>query len=453
MKIEARKNIAKRFLQTLLWIDDEIVMDEKNEKFQSFFKPASEAISKEGMICQLFRFTNTNGHDDPYGEEGNSEIETIKRLITKADIVIVDWHLGAEDPRNAISIIDTILASQGTRFCVVLSQEPKIEEEFNRQYKDKIKIRQGDLCLTNEDGSKFFMLFKKDAFEKDQHKKLLPNIISLIAATYKDYIHWVAIEIMANVKDQIPTLLSQLPKETDNALMAERLINEPNNELSTTLDFAISAIGDDLYDIVTEMNLDLVKTCSDQFEKDEAYHRLKLKSSSILAKKCSELAQLAKDKMSDFSEFCPGYGNLTRLFEQKSLDQSLSKRVYQGAVYQMAGETRYMYICISQPCDCNTKDSVLLLKGSPDKKFTRTAPGKTYVTFNNATYVILPDPASCCVYPVADSKASRSGLEGLNYVGGLRASVAMRIADRFFSHQTRVGVNQPRIIRDIRQNS
>jgi hypothetical protein len=204
---------------------------------------------------------------------------------------------------------------------------------------------------------------------------------------------------------------------------------------------------------VTEMPLQSVLTCAQQIDADENFLNFKKYFAEEATKETSDLAQLIRSKSEKLEPLCPSYRNLTKLFEQKSLAQSILQKVYQGAVYQTAGSTKKIYICISQACDCSHKEVVLLLEGKVDPKFEKTAPGRTNVSFGERNYAVIPNAESCFTGKVLEPKASRCGIEGLEYVGGLRASVVMRIADRFFSHQTRVGVNQPAIIRELRQNS
>jgi Response receiver domain len=366
MKIEKRQQIAKRFLQTVLWIDDDINMgDDQDGHFQKFFKPASMTISKEGMICQLFGFTSSKGEEDPYGSEGISELEIINGILPRADIVIVDWFLGTNDPSNSTKIINEILLCKGTRFCVILSKEATLEVDFVRMYADRLENKGSYLC--NKVGNKFFILLSKKDFQDGKMPALIPTIISTIADTYQDYLHWLAIEIMANVKDEIPTLLENLPKDTDRAFMADCVLDD----LKTSLDFAASAIGEDIYDVVTEMRLDTLLTCSKQFEADAIFTTLK---NELLSKATEEWNILPdKDKLKNPIEEAlknqqvkhnvikalqlnKNYNCLTELLEQRSLDHHISPRVFQGAVYRDPNETDKILVCVSQACDCNTKD-------------------------------------------------------------------------------------------------
>jgi hypothetical protein len=449
MKIEKRKNITSRFIQAVLWIDDEIIASETRtgEKFREFFQPACEEFARQGFLCHLKGFLPTLGAVDNYVD--SEDLMTCKKLIQRADIVIIDWHLGADTPENAVELVKTIAGSKGTKFCVVLSKATNLENEFGQALPDMV-TRNGKF-LTNDDGSKFFLLLNKQEFETNLEscKELISNIVEAISTSYQDYLHWLAIEIMANVKEGIPTLLANLPKSTDKALMADTVLNE----LQTTLEFAVSSIGDDLYDIVTEMPLETVATCAAQFEADAAFTELKLNLEDEAKKKHPELAGMVREKFQKFLDLCPSYQNLTKLFEQKSLDKAITQRVYQGAVYKPIGNSKKIWICISQACDCNHKTEVLMVQAKRDDKFGITASGKTFVTFNGQNYVVLPNAACCVSHKVTVANGSRSGIAELEYVGGLRSSVAMRIADRFFSHQTRIGVNQPSIIRELRGHS
>lgn len=460
MKLEKRKEIAKRFLQTVLWVDDEITMDVNTEgQFKEFFWPASNAISREGMLCQLCPFTPSNGAGDPYAD--STEIDTIKELVRRADVTIVDWHLGTDNPANAVQIVNEILSGSGTRFCVLLSQALNLEDEFTKEFSEKITGRGS--YWSNDEG-KFFILFQKSEFAGIKIPELIQRIIGAIADTYSDYLHWIAMEIMANIKQRIPTLLAHLPKDTDRALMAEHL----SKDLKSTLDFAVSAIGEDVLDIVTEMRLESVETAADQLEADAQYIQFKANFEIEAKQGISKQAQIvrgkkpvvpdedsaaAKEKLEKLLGLCPSYNNLHRLFEQKSLAKIAPQRIYQGAVYRKVGAPRNILICISQACDCDNKDFVLLLEGRLDAKLKKTQLGRTTVMFDQKNYVVLPDAEASSSGKVLDPEALRNGIEGLEYVGGLRASVAMRIADRYFTYQTRVGVNQPAIIRELRQNS
>ncbi|SHI56480.1 hypothetical protein SAMN02745181_0398 [Rubritalea squalenifaciens DSM 18772] len=501
-----RKRVIKEFCKSLVWIDDQILPESDDPalrlQYREFYHPISKAISDEGIICHLRGFPSIRSlEEDDYSEEEDidNDIQQCSNLATQADIIILDWHLGYEDrPELAVRIIKEIASLRGARFLVILSRKENLTSEFKSEFPEF--ERNGD-WFTN--GQLNVVLKHKQDFDGEDNDErvqkgrlLLEEIFNQLSVVYPDYLHWAAIELSSAIKRNIPSLLSALPCGTDLGVLTEKHHSQEDvrhaicenllEDLKETIDpDALHCLSDDLlkldaWDIEfrTGFNSEISQLRTDALDytppegaedlsnphSDLAKYANKLNPSGGKVRGISDYKRMLNAIRTNFN-LVNGHQKINDLwnanlmfseFAEIRSNPSPNQKYSHGSIMttnaaQQAFEGRRtphpsIFICISENCDCAWSDHLLFLEaelvsshGTYDDK-----DGYTFLRFKGNEYVIKTGAKN--LHRLSYAEGTKQIADHI-IIGRIREFIISRISGRYWSHATRVGVNQPMFLR------
>ncbi len=488
MITELRKTIAKNFCRSVLWIDDEIVPDAETEqqrqKYVDFFVKRADEFSKKGILCHLKGFSaSISGADadgqDAYGEDSDNGVSECVELSKRADVLILDWHLGIPDnPKFAKEILDPLIEEKAARFIIILSQDSDLEKNFRKDY-GHVFSKKGD-WYSNSNGQ-FVRLLQKALFEEDgSARSLVEDIYDKLAETYPDYLHWTALEIAGKMKECAPVWLAALPKGTDLGILAEKIHNKEEyvgntvvenllEDLKEAIDFPL--IGSMQQEKLTPESWLRFEEFKRKIETDVKALTDKKKSDSVeaigimiprsndhppcpdkdLKKKCKKLEEALTEPgdLPAILEFLNGLYLFEEFCEIKSSASKNYTKIQRGTIiaYNSDKDSNEILVCISQSCDCVRETHLLFVKGKKSNASDAGKPGETFLRFKNKLYIFASGAEN--MLSLALEEGSRLPKD-TNFQGIVRESILNRLISRYWNHATRVGVNQPLLLRRLR---
>jgi hypothetical protein len=470
--IDLRKKLAKEYCRSVLWLDDEIKFDAtdgQREKFLRFFARIADEFSKKHVLCQLKGFPQIKEGDDPYAD--SLAVNDCAELAKRTDVLILDWHLGATSPVHSKKILGELIKEGGNRFIVLLSKEPQLRLEFEKEFSDVFRL-EGEWYRHDE--GPFVLLLQKTSFETaGSGTALIDKIYDQLALSYPDYLHWAAIEVVGRIKALAHSWLSRLPINTDVAILAEKVHSGESIE-----EAILENLLDDLKETVT---LEAVSSlgpqclapgqwlkrekCQERIEQDlkAIADRGQQTSFQNLHPLTAKGALDAKDR-STFKGVTEKQGHLPSIKELRdsvealgqfsevvSVPRTAKSILRPGSILLEKGATgaQRIVVCISQGCDCIRAKSLLFLQGTETPSVAGEA-GETFLQFNGKRYLFKPRAENLLSQTL---EVDRTTIQGWIHVGLLRQQTLTRLISRFWNYSTRVGVNQPRFVRDSRKEA
>lgn len=482
-----RNKVIQKFCRTVLWIDDEIHLDQglTAEGTPSLFRNKYDEFTRSSLLCHMMGFPAVRPGSDPYvpQPEVDEILPSCKALALQADIIILDWMLGSTDSSvYAEEIVKHVVGkNKGFRFIVVLTNKDDFSDstfvEFDPPFS---KSDDFDDLWKNEYGQ-FLLNLHKDEF-KD--KNLFDTICSALLNAYPDCLHLAALEIAGRIKDRVPQWLSALPSNTDMGILTERtnLMCQSNTKETWRDDIqecVVANLLDDLTTIIIREPLNTLgenalrpsNVISDLLSKlFETSVTPDVKSLLNQVKPClgdepqskitaNQYKQLSKHRdILSISNFIKGIEAYTEFCETKSF---CAPSICPGIVYSnMFTGSEDIAVCISSSCDCIRAESLLFLRGErmkdvqigeiyiPDyEQLGREAGGKTVLRFHGQVYIFWHKANSITTKFRADLEKSTS----IKPIGAFRNDILNRLVSRFMSYLRRVGVTQPALSRSLRK--
>jgi HPt (histidine-containing phosphotransfer) domain-containing protein len=471
-----------KFLRTLVWIDDEIRPDKTDatgEAFRSFFYPTAQEFQKRKLLVHLHPYDadiSSTGGDNIFDEDSESFGSAVT-LAKKADVVVLDWHLGRNDPKNSIELLKKLKDESAIRYIIVLSQ-------YAERFEDEMKAEEmmvGD--SGNITGSHLFqniggawadiqgthiIVMRKPApgaSAVDFSNSVIEAIYDLMSKANPDYLHWAAIEIAAKLRHSIPGWVQAIPRGTDAAFLSEL-----KSEKCEARDFIPEHLLEDLshkakLHVLKSLDLD---SCNPEHWKNKSYTIQATVAGSERYKKFVHFSfpalklekkdvdtirqQSGSDQPSKsflisqqaFTEFCENISSAPEAFP--TFGAVYIEKTTNGAS-GLAGnkDLQTIYLCLSQECDSLRSDNLLILEGSVTQG-SSTQEGVTRLSLQGKIFGFLPEARS--IQSVTVDNGSSGGyaqrLEKFDKIGQLRKATARRILSRFWNHLSRSAVNLSR---------
>lgn len=468
-----RREVMMKFLRTLVWIDDEIrpdKTDKTGDPFRFFFYPTAQNFQKHKLLVHLHPYdADTSSDGDNTFDADSESFDSAVTLAKKADVIILDWHLGLDRPKNSIQLLKRLNDESAIRYIIVLSK-------FAQKFEEEMKA---DNMLVDSGGSTELHRFKKigDAWANSQGTHIIvmtkpaleaysaadfsgsviEAIYSLMSKGTPDYLHWAAIEIAAKLRHSIPGWVQAIPRETDAAVLSE-LISE-NTEART---FIPEHLLEDLSHLAKLHSLDTLHSenckpedssnrpptgdCNSCEQEPEAHNSFIRLSSSIVEISEATIKKMRESKdRGGCSEFIQSQERLAQFCE--SISRHGESTPSFGAIYEQSkkadvNEKPKIWICISQECDCLRGCNLLFLKGKASNPGP-SSPGATKLLFQGREYEFTARAEDIKSYKV-DSQRS---IKELKKIGQLRDATARRILSRFWNQLSRSAVNLPTFAR------
>lgn len=483
MTEKVRKDIMKNFLRTLVWIDDEIRPDRADsdgDPFRNLFYPIAQEFQNRNLLVHLHSYAadTGNGGDNMYDETDSTCFDSAVALAKKADVIILDWHLGAENPDNSILLLKSLEQESAIRYIVVLS---KADTKFEADMRDMLVSdsenpsdshlfrRNGD-AWANSQGTHIIVMKKPDLSSTSASEfsdLVITKIYKLMSKANPDYLHWAAIEIAAKLRHSIPGWIQAIPRGTDAAVLSELI-----SENSEARDFIPEHLLEDLSHLAKLHSLssldsencepshwpnkaydvEVLPTNSERYKKfvhfSLASSVLEKKGVDTIRKKSLEEdpCKLFLKSQQSFTRFCENLSGTTESFptfgsvyvlEPKEDDNVNPSDVDEGGFHTI-------YVCLSQECDSVRSDSLILLKGSVASG-TSAKENITKLALQDKVFGFLPEAQSIKSVDVdLGDEGSIRQLTQFKKIGQLRKATARRILSRFWNHVSRSAVNLSR---------
>ena len=357
--MEYSKKVITDFLQTVVIVDDEAFLDEACQTSISTELPATIGRGITSERTEQAPVENDNPHQlnakklsDKFAEKGllcttlrstDDEIDTYKNVLKKADIVILDWRLKAEesDGETAKSLIKSIIqdndgnAQKSLRNIVIYSGENSLRE--------KIESVKGDLegelgeAKTPDDYSLVYnnlqiKIYAKRATQRAPYDiSILKTEEELVEVIIDDFTNQVAglvpnmaLQSLAELRKNTHKILGVFSKELDEAYLSHRLMlpNSYDAEffMVNILTSELEALLLNSNEVVTSLAINnIMKWFDENFDEDD-YVRL-LHNEFVICKDGNK-PEVAKDFFSypnDVQTLKQG-NNLLDLLKEKLTD-------------------------------------------------------------------------------------------------------------------------------------
>jgi hypothetical protein len=467
--IAVRKKLAKEYCRSILWLDDEIRPDAdglQKQKFLNFFVRIADEFSKQHILCQLKGFPQINEEGDPYAD-AQSAVSVCTELARKADILLLDWHLGANNPTQSKKILRELISDGGNRFVIILSQEPQLKTQFEQEFSDDFSL--GEEWYRHKNGL-FVLLLTKASFETPGiGNSLIDKIYDQLAVSYPDYLHWAAIETAGRIKALAHTWLNSLPVATDVAILAEKIHSGESveeailenllDDLKETITLnAISSLNPDNLNIQKWSKFtECQKSVSDDLQLivDINHRRSYEELHPVTAKEALKDPKRFKRVLEKHSELASvkqlkaSVEALGAFSEIVSVPRKTDSPVRPGTIFQSNADGSKILVCISQGCDCIRATNLLFLQGQEDLVGNGES-GDTFLQFKDKNYLFKARAENLFSLKVGGTPRA---IADWTQVGLLRQQTLTRLISRFWGYSTRVGINQPRFVRDSRKES
>ncbi len=502
---QIQHEIALNYCSAVLVLDDEIEKSLPDGDFviNPTFRKVREAFSNTGAICELRQID---------AELDSGAMPTpLERQMQKANVLIIDWHLGkgAKDPAHAIQIINSVRAFRGFRFVGIFTNvDPAdvlkgLERAFDKDFHPPEKVGgmvPEDGTTLGEDSPQpessavstpvyrigdhvYLAIVHKESTRAET--TLASVFIDCLKQVFPDHLRWSALEFAARARDEMPSVLSHLPANTDVAVAFQSLMQLPDEtaegvaeclalELCEALRVSpLSAVSD-----ATVLNR-IVSGLSTAEGKNSKWHDTRwdqLKAACVqgddrkFQAEFYELFPTTKAKKDGLKE---SKGTVSPILA-KSLDQTHTgepvpeshaafasfcehlqsvrpDRLYPGVILRKTAtdmpESPEWLLCISPACDCvrgEQQRKYLFVGGSRVNKLTGhgRSSGQTCIRLNNETqHVCWPSTAFTV------EECLPSGKNGYELFTRLHDAFVNQLIQTVWGHQTRAGVSTSEYVR------
>lgn len=268
------RNAAKRYLQNIVFVDDEIYVRasgqpaivtsdipmvaspfanaaanvaespviellEVEEKVPFHPKDLVQSFAKEGMVCALY--------EPAEGFQTSTNSELFK-LCERADVVILDWDLFGEDGRNILPLICNLVNESQTsvphhsKLGVVYTTKPSLLQVANAIYeelgKTGLTVEVDQECVLKAGSTRFIVLGKPNAIGRTELERALEvpedqlaqRVIDEFAKMHGGILPSYALHGMAAVRRNSKKILDKFHREMDGAFLLHRALLLDNED-------------------------------------------------------------------------------------------------------------------------------------------------------------------------------------------------------------------------------
>lgn len=290
--MELSTDVAKRFLHTVVFVDDQAVYEEipqptaltspkriskKEKDSQEGFhrsahtlnaKKVTDEFASNGMICSVLK-----------PNEGDNTIEYVKKSAKRADVFILDWDINNDSGETAREIINMLISFDDSeysrlRLILIYTGEPDIDS-ISASIKEKI-TKEFDTDFSSDDN---YFAFQKGhlriaIFAKEEtivnpgcEERVLsitdlPERLSTeFAKITSGLVSNVAIESLSVLRDNTHLFLSELGSEIDPSYLAHRaLLPNPDDAMNLAVDIIASEFHSllDNFEVGDKANIDAI---------------------------------------------------------------------------------------------------------------------------------------------------------------------------------------------------
>ncbi len=284
------KKVIKRFLQNVVIIDDALrFVDEETSKTNIPKKinvpgKAAKPVSTEGKKLEVKdidekhpiyakKFIDQFSKNDLLCSfikpslESDGNLKLYSNALKKADILILDWHLGeGDDGASVKKFIKSLINNEpehfktSMRYIAIYSGEENLNEkmqEIKQELKDmNIKDELAENQYKFKAGHLIISIFAKEYEDKVTDREIMKNEEQLTDEILNDFVkefHGIvpnlALKSLADIRENTHRLLTMFSKDLDPAFLTHRgLLPEPNdaeNHINNLISLEIQSILDE----------------------------------------------------------------------------------------------------------------------------------------------------------------------------------------------------------------
>ncbi len=289
--MDLSRKVAKRFLHTVVIVDDQAdfeekllpiarelvkpgrtgVKEENNERIDSDrihrldAKKVMDLFASKGMVCSILK-----------PDEGENPLSKVEGVAKRADVFILDWEIHNDTGKIAIDIINNIIISDlqdnpRLRLIIVYTEEKNIVQISETiRNKCKVELKHFGDGFTFSHGHSHIAIFAKAGV--DVPKEYMDRVLSVeelsdrlsieFARITSGLVSNVALESIAILRDKTHLLLGQLGHEIDPPYLAHRaLLPNPDYAMDHVVDIIASEIHSILenHEVGNIANLEAIK--------------------------------------------------------------------------------------------------------------------------------------------------------------------------------------------------
>ncbi|MCR5555608.1 MAG: hypothetical protein K6F29_08755 [Bacteroidales bacterium] len=395
---EITRNIVDRFLQNILFVDDNAYPTIDKQKVNAFdAHKISSVFAQKGKLCAIYA---------PSTEE---DLKNCSSMFAKSDVVILDWYLDleneqlmedaekdadSEEPRGIYTtkLINNIIEEAGDKklkLIVVYTGETDltgITEDLYKGITLKEQFEQGDCCVSSSNVTIFVRAKYKDDNQFKHNSELQSKIVKyenlpdFITTEFSNFVGGLlpdfALSAITSIRDNTSNILGVFSKDIDPAFLGQYVsIPDCNDAISMLSEIFGSAITDLIdsnnFDIKTWIDTWLTQNFKEPFKakigkkeveicesnlrdivnSEESKFSDKLKTIHGISGKEDELKKDATKLFIEHSDM-PNY-KLAKLIQHSNLfSPSKAPRLTTGTIVKYKRENNWKFLlCIQQRCD------------------------------------------------------------------------------------------------------
>lgn len=506
--IEQSKEIANKFIQNIVFIDDNAYKNDiTNNAFSAL--DVSNVFAQSGKICAI------------YAPKSISDINSYNTILNKADVVILDWYLDIkkeenqvedpeadadnDDPRGefTLKLISDLLSQTGMlKLLIVYTGETDLVEITDSIYQkvDHHSFHQGD-CVIQSLNSKILVRAKSQnsGVQFTHYPELKDKIVSyeslptLIVEEFADMPNGLlsnfALSSISAIRNNTSRMLSVFSPQLDPAYLGHKILLENTSEAKGLL---IKIFGEAISELLETTNIDTKDWIDNWIEnriKDKSINinGVSIRKSKDLLKKMfgSEQSRL-KDKYTEASgkdmsnkDERELQSHTIELFAYDDIDVNKSnvdfailthhKNIFQPAIEApiltlgtviktvIKSVDRY-YVCIQQRCDSvriKEERRFLFLPLEERGEYPLIVNNELKLFTNKSSFAIKTmkfKPKEGATIIQASKKEDKyvfysSYGETYEWVVDLKEMQAQRIVNNYCAQLSRVGLNESEWLR------
>ncbi|MDY6865149.1 MAG: response regulator receiver domain [Halobacteriota archaeon] len=297
------KEVAKHFLHTVVFLDDQAAFEEAEQPDDGIKKPEKtgkqedgelspdpkesahkldakkvmDVFAYEGIVCSVLKPSET---DDP--------LEITINAAKRADVLVLDWQLNKDDGIKSIEIIKKVIDSDSKedprlRLIIVYTGENNLTNIAER-LKEETNIQNEDLTedLTLSSGHLNIVVFAKEGVNVSEEQKdrvlktedLPEKVISEFAKITAGLVSNVALESMSVLRDNTHLILGRFGPEMDPPYLAHRaLLPNSYDAIEYIVDIVSSEFYSILenYDVGNKADLDSIRSWLSEYNPEENF--------------------------------------------------------------------------------------------------------------------------------------------------------------------------------------
>lgn len=304
--MDLSKEVAKEFLHTVVFVDDQAFYREKEKPPTQLNTPskggkqvidepgedsvrtthkldAKEVTDKfvsKGLVCSVLR-----------PDDGQDPLEIINGAVKRADVFILDWEINNDDGGTAFKIIDEIMSHDSNsslrlRLIIIYTGEGGIKS-ISEKIKDKMDKKFGDIN-EGDDGFSFnrghlrIAIFAKEGVPvpKEYNSRVLSvseladRLSGEFAKITSGLVSNVALKSMSVLRDNTHLILGRLGPQIDPSYLSHRaLLPNPDDAMDLVIEIIASEFHSILesYKVGNKADLETIKIWLKYINPDEKF--------------------------------------------------------------------------------------------------------------------------------------------------------------------------------------